>query len=585
MPQATGSAIGIHYTAKNNVLTLDSQVDLALSGARSGTLQATRAVVTKEPRQVVLEAPRLANSEQKFQARRAILFLRDDNTVDHVVASDDVQMQITGKTPVQARAAEAAFTVNQAQDGLSQALLHGDVQIASGGERPRRVSAGRVQVDFSARNHVSKVRALENVKLAEGVAVAGVPARRSALDARSAKASQETEITGPAIDFFFTAKGKGLERAETAGAAKITIVPSNGDGSSTIVTAGNFQATFDSSGRLASVHGAPDARVVSTTPGQPDRTSTSQQIDGTFGPTGGIDALVQQGNFTYSDGERQARADRARYTLDDQMLVLTGSPRITDKGLATTANTLRMNRVTGDATAEGNVKTTYSDLREQPNGALLAGASPIHVTARTMTAHRDSATASYTGNVRLWQDANVVEAHNIDFDRDRRSIVARGNGRPVSTALVQVDKSGKVTPISITSTELTYTDDQRRAEFQGGVTARGSDVTVTADHVDAYLAPRSQNTSNQVKGQGQLDRLVAGGNVVIQEPGRKAIGNQLTYTVADDKFVLSGGTPSIFDAERGKIRGDSLTFFRHDDRVLVEGKDSSPTVTQTRVAR
>jgi lipopolysaccharide export system protein LptA len=88
-----------------------------------------------------------------------------------------------------------------------------------------------------------------------------------------------------------------------------------------------------------------------------------------------------------------------------------------------------------------------------------------------------------------------------------------------------------------------------------------------------------------VKGQGQLDRLVAESNVVVQEPGRKATGNQLTYTVADDKFVLSGGTPSIFDAERGKIRGDSLTFFRHDDRVLVEGNNLSPTVTQTRVAR
>ena len=111
-----------------------------------------------------------------------------------------------------------------------------------------------------------------------------------------------------------------------------------------------------------------------------------------------------------------------------------------------------MNRGTGDAVAEGHVKTTYSDLRERPNGALLAGASPIHVTARTMTAHRDSATATYTGDVRLWQDANVVEAANIDFDRDRRSIVARGNGRPVSTALVQLDKNGKVTPITITST-------------------------------------------------------------------------------------------------------------------------------------
>ena len=46
---------------------------------------------------------------------------------------------------------------------------------------------------------------------------------------------------------------------------------------------------------------------------------------------------------------------------------------------------------------------------------------------------------------------------------------------------------------------------------------------------------------------------------------------KLVYTAADDKFVLTGGPPSIFDAEQGKITGVSLTFFRHDDRVLVEG--------------
>ncbi len=385
---------------------------------------------------------------------------------------------------------------------------------------------------------------------------------------------------------FYLASGKRLERAETSGGGRVALLPGAANEPSTVITAGNFQAKFDATGRMSSVHGAPDAKVVTQAPGQAERSSSSQQIDATFQAAGGIESIVQQGNFAYSDGERQARADQARYTPGDQTLVLTGSPRITDKGLATTADTLRMNRGTGDAVAEGHVKTTYSDLRERPNGALLAGASPIHVTARTMTAHHDSATATYTGDVRLWQDANVVEAANIDFDRDRRSIVARGNGRPVSTALVQLDKNGKVTPITITSTRLTYTDDERRAQFEGGVTTRGADVTVTANHVDAYLSPRSQNAPTQsLKGQGQLDRLVAQGNVVVQEPGRKATGDQLIYTVADDKFVLSGGTPSIFDAERGKIRGDSLTFFRRDDRVLVEGKDSSPTVTQTRVAR
>ena len=79
--------------------------------------------------------------------------------------------------------------------------------------------------------------------------------------------------------------------------------------------------------------------------------------------------------------------------------------------------------------------------------------------------------------------------------------------------------------------------------------------------------------------------MVAQGDVVIQEPGRRANGQTLVYTTSDDKFVLTGGPPSIFDAERGKITGDSLTFFRADDRVLVVGEARTPVVTQTRVTR
>ena len=83
----------------------------------------------------------------------------------------------------------------------------------------------------------------------------------------------------------------------------------------------------------------------------------------------------------------------------------------------------------------------------------------------------------------------------------------------------------------------------------------------------------------------EIDHIIAREQVVITQPTRKAVGELLVYTAADDKFVLTGGTPSIFDAERGKITGVSLTFFRRDDRVLVEGGASAPVVTQTRVAR
>ena len=595
MPQVSGSASGVHYTEKTNLLRLDSQVDLVLPG--NGALTAAWAEITKTPRQVLLEQPHLRRGTARMEAGKAVVFLRNNNTVDHVLASDNVRADRAGESPTHARAAQADFVVNSRPDGLARAVFSGDVQIDSTGQRPSRTSAGRVVLDFAAKNRVTRIHADDGVKLVELPAppanlasgAEGASVRWDGRDARPSASkstdAQQVELTAPAIDFLM-GKDKRLDRAETSGAAQIAIVPAVNDGTRTVATAGKFEALFDVRGRLRSVHGAPDARIVSSAPAQPDRVSLSQTLDAVFRSAGGIDSITQQGNFAYTDPERRAWAERAHYTPVDQMLILTGSPRVADKGLTTTARTLRMNRGTGDAFAEGDVKSTYSDLREQPNGALLASASPIHITARSMTVQRASAIATYTGDARIWQDANVVQAQTIQFDREHRSLVAQGNGQPVSTVLVQVDQKGNATPVAITSTRLTYTDDQHRAHFEGGVTARGADATVTADHLDAFVVPHSQSAaSTSLKGQGQLDRIVAEGNVVIQEPTRRAQGEKLVYTAAEDKYALTGGSPSIFDAEHGKITGDSLTFYKRDDRVLVEGRDNSPTVTQTRVAR
>jgi lipopolysaccharide export system protein LptA len=93
-------------------------------------------------------------------------------------------------------------------------------------------------------------------------------------------------------------------------------------------------------------------------------------------------------------------------------------------------------------------------------------------------------------------------------------------------------------------------------------------------------APREQPLSPS-----RLDKIVATGSVVITEPNRRATGENLTYTASEDKFVLTGGPPSIFDAEHGKITAVSLTLFRRDGRVVVEGDKSSPAVTETKVVR
>ncbi|HEY3973548.1 MAG TPA: LptA/OstA family protein [Candidatus Sulfotelmatobacter sp.] len=690
-PQASGWAVGVQYAGKANTLTLSSQIHVVLNSPNAGVInaaviEADHAVITSDPREVVLDHPRLQRADGTVRSDRAVFYLGQENQVGRVLATGDVTTvtRMQGKaandsknnstipdfaaqppaSELRSRADQAEFLLEGKQDLLRTATLTGSVHIEQNGPQPMQGDAGRVILDFAGQNQLQKVHALGGVRLTQKT-------DSETSDKAEAKVAgpRDFELTAPVIDFMVD-QGHILKQAETSGAAQITIVEVEPFSSAklnpaglgpgtlpasvprTVVTAGKFRAQFatsDGANHIDHIHGAPNARIVSSSPNQPDRVSTSQAIDATFLAQGGIESVIQTGNVVYSDGQpadkrTQAWANSALYTPGDQILTLAGSPRVSTGGMAITAKVVRMNRATGDALAEGDVKTTYSELKEQPDGALLASSSPIHVTAQSMTARNTAGTAVYSGNARLWQDANIIEAPTIEFDRDRRFVDAQGTAtHPVQTILVQTEKAqtekaqtekaqteaevvkkapmekvqsdqppteaaklesspatGKIfgkkpdkttpipksSPISITAAELTYADSERKIHYEGGVAAKGADFTASAKSADAYLLPRNQTSSPQsFSHPGQLDRMVAEGDVVIQQPTRHANGQRLVYTAADDKFVLTGGPPSIFDAEQGKITGVSLTFFRRDDRVLVEGEASTPVVTQTRVAR
>ena len=579
LPQASGSALGLSYVASTTILTLQSQVDVSFHGATPARLTAIHGTIAKDPRVVDLDLPRLQYGPRRCTADKGTLFLRADNTVDRILAAGNVRVESEDSSSEKVESDQMELLVAEKQDAIRSATFSGNVRIENSGPQPVQGNAGRVVLNFTGNNVLSTVHTQDNVRMVQHQK----PASASA-------SAQDVEITASVIDFVL-ANGRRLQRANTSGAAQVALRPVSGTGQQTLVTAGKLQAGFDDLGQLASVHGAPNAHIVSQMPGQPDRVSTSDTLDASFHPGSGIDSLMQQGSVAYADGDRKAWGDRATYTPADQMLVLTGSPRVVDGGMTTTSRTMRMNRATGDALADGDVKSTYSDLKAQPNGALLAASDPIHVTARTMTAHSGPSVALYSGDARLWQNANVIQAPAIQFDRNHRSVVAQGTPtQPVSTVLVQVEKSGKVTPVKITSDRLTYTDSERKAHFEEAVQAKGADLTITSKVMDVFLQSRDQAISNQSitgtgAGTGKIDHIVASGQVAIVQPGRRANGDLLVYTTSDDKFVLTGGSPSIFDAEQGKITGVSLTLFRHDGRVVVEGNNTSPTVTQTRVAR
>jgi len=582
VPQASGSALGAAYDSRAATLTLDSNLQVHVNEPNPADITARHGEITKGPNRAVLQEVRMERPSGNFSANQLTVFFRDDNTVDHLLAAGNVRAETHGTSSMQAEAARAEAWIS-GKDKLRSAVFSGGVSLKSAGEQNVQGTAGRAALAFTGGQRLEKIAASDGVRLLQRP------------EARGGTSAHPVEISAAGIDFLIR-DGRLLAQATTSGAAQVTVLPVE-DASSgpnalrTVATAGRFNARFEHN-RLASVVGLPDARLVTSAPGQAEKISTSRSVSVSFTPAGMIAGLLQEGNFHYLEEpappapRREAWAQRAQFVTGTDALTLTGAPRIVEGGMTTTANTIRIGRASADISAQGDVKTTYSELKPQPGGALLATGDPIHVTARNMTAQRATGVARYF-DARLWQGPSIVQAPEIDFQREPRKVEARGqNGRRVTTVFVEQDKKGKLAPVNVTAARLTYLDAQRQARFAGGVVVRGADTVLTAERVDVFLQIRSQHQPAAVPGTpSQVERMVADGGVTVQQPNRRATGEKLVYTAAEGKFELTGSSPSIFDAEHGKISGDSLTFYNRNDTVLVESKNSSPTVTQTRIAK
>jgi lipopolysaccharide export system protein LptA len=176
---------------------------------------------------------------------------------------------------------------------------------------------------------------------------------------------------------------------------------------------------------------------------------------------------------------------------------------------------------------------------------------------------------------------------------------AKPGGKPLTAASGSQPNpaSSKASPTVwvIHAPSLTYWDDQSKARLEGGVTATSQQGELTSKTLDAYLgrAPTgngaksgaSSTAASASSGGRQLTRIVAQGQVVVRQGDRRGTAQEAIYTAADQRFVLSGGEPTIIDANSDTTTGHSLTFFVANDTILIDSQEGLRTLTKHRVEK
>jgi lipopolysaccharide export system protein LptA len=300
--------------------------------------------------------------------------------------------------------------------------------------------------------------------------------------------------------------------------------------------------------------------------------------------------------------------------------VLTGQAVARDESSITRATKITFHQDTGDIEAEGKVRST--DLGNSPDSVHLSP-TPSNVSSEHMVGNSKTGRALYTGHARIWQGQSVLEADSIELLRQTRVLNAKGNVRAVfpkeesensanagaknndtkgvnhNKDIKPRDASGKddkeLVVWHVTAETLTYWDLEDRAHLEKNVVVQSVNERMRGPVLDLYFTrePDTKNTTPNIsqkspqsapQGTSKISRAVGTGGVEVEQLDRRGTAEKGVYTAADDRFVLSGGTPTLYD-EDGKTTGRELTFNIADDTIIVDSDAGKRTLTRHRVQR
>ena len=335
-----------------------------------------------------------------------------------------------------------------------------------------------------------------------------------------------------------------------------------------------------------------------------------------------VGAKAGANSGTVQEDVERASAQRVAYDGDLDRVTLTGGVQMSDAGSVMWANQVALDRISGDSVATGAVKVDYvQDSSAQAGGRAGAQAEPTHILAERAELENAAKIATFHGKpVRLWQGADQVQAPVIELDRAKKRLIARGEASAGAAAAGQTAQvhtilsprsdlpgaansaaaksnalktgAGKAGAESqmpkamrIASGELVYSGDLRQAEFSESVRAVTVDGSVRADEATVYLQQGAgQGPSSAVEEvpsiAGSVERMVATGQIEIEQPGRRATGQRLQYTANDQLFMLTGDDrvpPKMVDAAHGTITGAAILFHPGDDSVAISNTEPGAT--------
>ncbi|HSN69522.1 MAG TPA: LptA/OstA family protein, partial [Thermoanaerobaculia bacterium] len=170
------------------------------------------------------------------------------------------------------------------------------------------------------------------------------------------------------------------------------------------------------------------------------------------------------------------------------------------------------------------------------------------------------------GNVRAWQDENVLRSRELKIEQGGETLTARGDVRAL---LYNARERAAKAPVRANAATLVAKRSNRTMELDGDVRLEDQGRVVKTAHAVF-----------QFDAQQQLDQVDATGGVELDEAltKRHGVGTTLVYRIPKKTMVLEGSPATVTDP-RGSVKAAEFVFDLARNRVDVVGGESQTEST------
>ena len=481
------------------------------------------------------------------------------------------------------RADEITVMLTENDERVRTLQLRGNSRMTGGASGPESMTARDIDITYGNDGRsLQNANLIENAVLQLAPSAGGVPGKR---------------IAGRTITIAMAPDGKTVTNLESNENVQVDL-PAENDAPSKRIRSVALVATGapETGLRNATFTGKvtyEEARGARRNLPAIDRRASANSLQIETKPgLGAIEKADFRGDVRITDApDIVARAQRGIYYVERDRIELMpsdGDPgpsaNILDGRVDVQARTIEFTISTRDMTADTKVR---SRVTAKPSGrgqaskvpSVLKPNDPVNVTANRLQYQGAASRAVYTGNAILWQDGDkdgaTIKGDSITLDDKTGNLEVTGNAI-TDFMLEETDKKTgekKRTPTTGKAKTFVFDDKRRLGTYTENAKLDGPQGSLTAHKIEIFLQPNA----NEVD---RLEAYAKGDDVAIREGKRRTYGAHLTYTAADEKYLMIGTPVEVIEeADKGKCRwtkANNVEFLKGQETGVMSGNNRAP---------